>query len=186
MRNVLILSFLMFLFTSYSFSKENISSFEDYKIIIERNIFDGNRNAPVKKLPVSKPTPVIPPPPVLEHITLVGAMIQTNNKTSLTQEIAFFSGSKPEYSVALKKGMKIAGFEIINITTSNIILDKKGYQINLPVGKSVTGNKEVEWKPTDSSVSVVGSTKETPKVSEDNSELLKKLIERRRQQLSSQ
>ena len=169
------------LFTVISFPAMALDNFDSYKIVLERNIFDPNRNVSLLSLP--KPTPMPLPIIPLEYITLTGVMIAgpgESKKTTMTRSIIFFKGSKPEYSVVLTEGMSIQGFKIGKTQTNQIELVKGNYKINLFVGKSITGNVEKKWGLSDQPKPVI---KKTPKPSEDDSDLLKKLLERRKKEI---
>ena len=202
--------FFIFLISNISFAKEEASSnVSDYSMIYENNIFDPSRGS--KKL-LSKPEPSLPPKPVLklEKITVTGSMVSNIGNSTYAQRLIFIEGSKPEYYTTMTLGMKIEGFELTKIETSQIELSKNDKIIKLPIGKSITGNEEKEWivldipkqsvkkslnrKSTDNidkestdntdKESIESADRESADNTDDNLELLKKLMERRQEELS--
>ena len=137
--------FLMLLAWSPSLSRAegNRSSgltFDSFRIIYDRNIFSANRRAGQSAdLPTSKPQPV-----QAEQIFLTGTLIQTTG--SVRECVAFFEGSKAEYSACPKLGESIAGYRITEIQTEVVRLEKNEERIEIPVGCGLRRQGEGKWQ----------------------------------------
>jgi hypothetical protein len=166
-------------------------TFESFRIVVDRNIFDPNRRP---SQPGQLFAPEKSPPP--DQLALVGALVNDEGA------VAFFEGSKAEYSVDVKLGETIAGLRVAEIRTDWLTLENEDRQIELPVGSGLSKIGEGEWELssvdltsnmldlTSSSSAEDGtdaSSTQTPfnaeSASGSSSDLLEKLRERRRQEL---
>jgi hypothetical protein len=152
-------------------------SFEEFRIIRERNIFDPLRREPQKEVRTPPREETTPP----EQIRLLGVLLNGKETT------IFFEGSQSSYNGEWKRGDIIAGFRIREAQTNGVILENKDQKINLLVGSIITKNNRDEWEI---GVSQSYSTKTPEREKTTNSDtknegandILKKLIERRRQE----
>ncbi|RJP26503.1 MAG: hypothetical protein C4527_15185 [Candidatus Omnitrophota bacterium] len=165
-------------------------SYEQFRILVERNIFNPDRR---KKITVQ---PRVEPTPVIEEFSLIGTMIAD------ATVYAFFEGTHSGYDAVCKLGETIADHEIVEIGTSNIKLQVNGQPLTLSVGMALRRQDQGEWQLASASgasrretrerrtsggdrLSPV-STTETEKTDapgESSSDLLKKMMERRRQEM---
>ena len=173
---------IFLLFTSFSPAQEKTSSsvteFNAYKIVFEYNMFDANRNKSLPPKPVVTPLP--PPLLKIDYITLTGVII--SQTTTATGGVAFFHSTQPQYSINLAEGMEIVGFRIIKMYSDKVIFIKNGKRVILLVGKKLEGQEKEEWKVSGSQPVTDNKTSSTVSV-EDNSDLLKKLLERRKREI---
>ena len=92
-----------------------------------RNIFDPERTGPA--------TPQAPPPqgPVsqADYAALTGVLV-TPEKT-----LAFFSGSRPEYSKVLATGGKIAGATVSKIGPGSVEVTRQKKTVTVAIGQTV-------------------------------------------------
>ena len=173
------------------------NEFESFQIVLERNIFNPNRQKRVERRPVVQEAP----PPQIDRFTLLGSMIDE------ASAYAFFVGSSSQFNSVLHVGDAIAQYKIVGIQSDGVTLECDGQQLSLQVGKGMQREDEGEWKvSTDSSYargsnrsrsrssreperSLASKSKETQSASADSSDssdtsdLLKKMMEKRRQEL---
>jgi len=122
-------------------------AFEAFKVIAVRNIFDPNRQPPPPGQDSSYASRIdrsasSVPAPAREYFDLLGILIDRHNK------VAFFEGAKSEYNAVVGQGETIAGYQITGISTEQLILEKEGEQIQLPVGSRMEKNDQDEWRLT--------------------------------------
>ncbi len=135
-------------------------SYESFKLLIERNIFDPQRRKPI---PASerKQAPPPPPPPREESFALVGVFMNGKDK------VAFFEGSDREWSGSRKVGESIAGFVLKEVEFSHALLIQKTVKASSDdLGDSVNSAESV---PDDSSESEVTVSPENETEIEEDS-----------------
>ena len=94
-----------------------------------RNIFDPDRKATVTSAPASgRPSALTTR---ANFINLTGTMVAQGKM------LAFFSGSRSEYSKVISVGDSIADFKVTGITTAKVDLEHAGKQITVAVGTKV-------------------------------------------------
>ncbi|MCX7887852.1 MAG: hypothetical protein N3B01_11450 [Verrucomicrobiae bacterium] len=100
--------------------------FEDFRIIIQRNIFNLHR------IPQRRDTPSYVRPSYRpgsgDYIALVGTL------TYQTNQIAFFDGSSPDYRKAVRPSETVAGYRLVSIRPNSVRLDNNGKSVELRVG----------------------------------------------------
>lgn len=150
-----------------------------FKIISDRNIFNPNRTARSARTtsrPRVRETKV-------ESFSLVGTM--SYNEVRL----AFFDGTSRDYIKALKPSEAIAGYTIKEVTPDHVKLESKGKQTDLRVGMQMRRQEEGEWQvsataePTPSATTSTTSSSTSAELSGTESEILKKLMQKREQEL---
>ncbi|MEW6237852.1 MAG: hypothetical protein AB1656_20895 [Candidatus Omnitrophota bacterium] len=114
-------------------------SFDSYRMIWDKNIFNPNRRA--MRNAVEAPRPAAPPPE--DRISLSGTMIFEEGS------FAFFDGSQSDYRRVAKLGDEFAGFRIAAIETEGVILMRENEQLDLPVGKSLIEREKGKWEVGD-------------------------------------
>lgn len=166
-------------------------SFDEFKIITQRNIFDPNRRRPGEpRRSEEKPKPVR-----IDYLNLVGAMSYEKGR------FAFFDGSSSEYRKSVKPGDSIAGYKIADVTQNKVTLENGDKKIELPVGGQMKREDEGEWRLNSSpenfasaggssnsagsssygaTTSSSGSSSSSSSSDEENP-ILKRLMEQRRQ-----
>lgn len=187
----LILTFAMFVAISTTASDNSAptnsagsSSFESFKIISERNIFNQNRSSRTARRDDSRSKPA----PVVHSLSLVGTMSFDKGT------FAFFDGSRPEYKKPLKAGEKIAGYEIKEIKPNGVTIANDTNQFELKVGQQLRREDDAEWQIASAREAVVtnaassGPETENPSSSSGASgsedEALKRLMEKRAKELN--
>lgn len=109
--------------------------FDSFKLITDRNIFNGNRSGQriVARSSPQRPTRV-------DSFTLVGTM------SSERGDLAFFDGSESEFRKALKLESQIAGFVVKEIWPAGVKLVEGTNEIALRVGTALRREDEGYWR----------------------------------------
>ena len=152
-------------------------SFNEFRIVLERNIFDPDRRAPQRdfKRPLREET--TPP----EQVRLLGVFFNEKEAT------IFFEGSQSSYNGEWKPGDMIAGFRIGKSQTNGVVLEKNGKKIHLSVGSVMAKTNGEDWQiNTSAGYSIPPREKESATTIDKNiggaNDILKKLMERRRRE----
>jgi hypothetical protein len=103
------------------------SGYDNFKLIHTRNVFDPDRR-PVRTGPPS----ATPPPARNDYVALTGTFFDGERK-----QLAFFSGSRPEYNKVLAVRDQIAGATINKITGASVEVVRNGRPITVAVGQTV-------------------------------------------------
>jgi len=168
--------------------------FDAFRLISDRNIFSANRRRMASDdRPTTRPT--LPP---TEAVRLTGAWIHDAGTSQIC--VAFFEGSKPEYNASRRLGESIAGYRIAAIRTEGVRLVQDGSQIDIPVGGGISRQTSGKWQvalvsgfaessgtgppsstPSASTTASTGTATATA-AGGSASDVLKRMMERRRQQ----
>ena len=104
------------------------AAFSQYKILLDRNIFDATRDRPrpqQERPRAPRPTPAPNP----DYLDVTGAFMQGD------QAIVFFEGSKADFNQAVGAGAQIAGAQLAEVNLERVILDfGAGARVTVPVG----------------------------------------------------
>jgi hypothetical protein len=155
------------------------ADYQSFKIITDRNIFDPNRSSRSSRSGTegSRPTRV-------ESFALVGTMSYENGT------YAFFDGTGSSYRKAVKAGDTIAGHKVADISADRVKLESNGRQIELSVGLQMKKQDEGEWQLAGraepfgtSSPATATAEKADSTSSGEESDVLKKLMQKREQEL---
>jgi len=156
-----------------------------FRIISERNIFNASRSGGQVRLSTRRPARV-------ESFTLVGTMAYEKGA------FAFFNGTSSEFTKVLKAEGVIAGHRLVDILTDAVKLEADGKTLELAVGSAMRREDEGTWHPgeaatggyaassdRDRSGGGDGAESQTPSATTSStananqSEILKRLMERR-------
>jgi hypothetical protein len=155
------------------------SDYQSFKIITDRNIFDPNRSSRSSRTKNDAPRPAR-----VESFALVGTMSYENGT------YAFFDGTGSSYRKAVKAGDSIAGHKIADISADRVKLEVNGQQIELSVGVQMKKQDEGEWQlagRAESFVTTSPATAASEKTDSasggEESDVLKKLMQKREQEL---
>ena len=168
-----------------------------FRIITERNIFNANRSGGTVRSTSSRRAPRV------ESFALVGTMAYEKGA------FAFFEGTSSDFTKALKPNGIIAGHKIMDILANGVKLEMDGQIIELAVGTGLRREDQGAWKVSDSvstagnlsgrssgesngregrgrrdennaaEHSSTANSAASPAASADQSEVLKRLMERR-------
>jgi hypothetical protein len=101
--------------------------FDVYRVVIERNIFDPER----QPMAAGAPPVIEQPRKAGDYIALTGVMFD-NGKA-----LAFFSGSRSDYDKVIEVNGEIAGAKVTRIAPNGIVVDRAGKKIAVAVGQTV-------------------------------------------------
>ena len=153
--------------------------FQSFKIITDRNICDPNRSSRASRTRNEGPRPAR-----VESFTLVGTMSYEHGT------YAFFDGTGSSYRRATKTGDTIAGYKVADISADRVKLEANGQQIELNVGVQMRKQDEGEWQLAgraesfSASSAATATTEKTESASSgEENDVLKKLIQKREQEL---
>ena len=163
-------------------------SFDEFKIITQRNIFDPNRRIPGSRTPRTEEKK----PKRIDYLNLVGAMSYEKGR------FAFFDSNSSEYRKSVKPGDSIAGYKVSDVTANKVTLQRDDKKIELPVGGQLKREDEGEWRlnsspenfaastnssdsSSTSSSSGSNSSNSNSSSSDESNPILKRLLEQRRQ-----
>lgn len=166
------------------------TSYQDFKLIRERNIFDPNRT---RRPRPGEAAPERPRAPKIEVISLTGTMSYAKGT------FAFFDSSVGDFRKTAKAGDQIAGYTVRGIGQHHVALEREGQSLELKVGQQLRREEAGEWEVTSGvpltaspassnrssgggSTTADGSSATEPTSGEGPSEALKRLLEQRRKE----
>ena len=152
-------------------------SFDSFRLIGDRNIFDPNRRARSARSASNEPQV-----PTGDTIAFVGTM-------DYDQGIfAFFDSSDARYRKVLPEGGKLAEFVVKHVEARRVDLTRDGKVTTLDITQQLHRPPEGgDWTVTGASpipaVSTATDGAATPAIPADASDILKRLMEQRQKQL---
>lgn len=151
-------------------------SFDDFRLVLERNVFDATRQ-PRREAP---PPQIAPPPPapVAKTLTLVGVFIADERALAL-----FVDAKRTSTVVALGEEVEGMALGALDSTGVEWHLDG-GKTLRMAVGERLSDGGTGAWE-------VVGRSEQAPSVQQEQAErqaasqaeLLQRLMERRKREL---
>ena len=162
--------------------------YDAYKLVRTRNIFDPNRKA----VRIEAPRSNTPARPRSSTFTLTGTMVREG------RSLAFFGGSRSEFSKVISVGDSVANFKITAIEPAQVELEHEGKKMTLAIGKpfQIEGKpgdpveaEPVEEPATDATKAADGSAPPAaaaaapPAGGDAKSEILRKMMERRAKEM---
>jgi hypothetical protein len=165
--------------------------FDAFKLVKTRNIFDPDRRAMASASTPGRSSLTTR----ANFIALTGTMVAEGKM------LAFFSGSRAEYSKVISVGDSIADFKVTDITTSQVELEHAGKSIAVAVGKQIPlegssaaitvepAAANAATPPADGAAAAPSdaSTPAEPKPAapaDSQADLIKRMMERREKELS--
>jgi len=122
----------------------NESGYSAFKMIADRNIFNGNRSGQVIR---STRSSTQQRSVRVDSFALVGTMVSEKGP------MAFFDGTESSYRKAVRTGDSIAGFKIHEILHAGVRLAAGTNTVDLKVGSGMRREDEGLWKPASSGLS---------------------------------
>ncbi len=171
----------------------NSIDFESFSFILDNNIFDSNRQDR-ERLEAERRRNQQRSIPV-ERFALVGTMHNEG------EAFAFFAGTERDYQSVLEIDQSIAGYTVKEISKEIVTLEKEGEQIEFRIGMEMTRTGDEPWKLIENSSgnwgqssgrsrSARSTSTSSPSATTSNplsgskSDILKKMMERRKQQMT--
>ncbi len=159
------------------------TDFASFKIITDRNIFSPTRTTP------SAARTEAPRVPKVETFSLVGTMSYDKG------DFAFFDGSGSEYRKVLKATDSIAGYKILSISETEVVLESGDKKLTLKMGgqfrrvddgpwEQKSGGPESSETASKSSSSTDADSSAGAGGAED--EILQRLLKKREQELNNE
>jgi hypothetical protein len=157
-------------------------SWENYRIILERNIFSRQRGP---RIDLSRGRQVeAPPPPNPESYHILKGIVQQNGVF-----IAFIENTQLGQILKVREGDSVARGKVANFNLDTIEYQYEDKKFTVAMGNDLEGGKGTVtlnqmYELTQTyTPSLQKEKEESSSPSADESEILKKLMERRRQQL---
>ena len=151
-------------------------SFDSFRLIGDRNIFDPNRRSRSARSAANEPAA-----PTGDTIALVGTMDYDQGT------YAFFDSSDARYRQVLPAGGKLAEFVVKHVGARSVDLTRDGKVTSLQITQQLHRPDGGEWTVTGASPApTLSSATEgdaAPAVPADASDTLKRLMEQRQKQL---
>jgi hypothetical protein len=156
--------------------------FDQFRIIVRRNIFDPNRASRRQQEETARQnaTAETSNEPVTEYVGLIGIWIPDE------KPFALISGNRIGSS-QFGVGETFKDFRVVSITTSQVVLERDGKQLVWPTGQRIERKGEGEWQvagPAEAQTrSAPGSTTSSSGSgggSSDQSDQIKRMMERRK------
>ncbi len=161
--------------------------FENFELIWQRNIFDPTR----KKV---EPEPIVQEPePEIDEFALIGTLVTD------IESYAFFEGNRPELNGVIKEGNSIDQFLVEAIATTSIHLVSGEKRIPFDVGMALQRIDDQDWElvdnrrggspldrstPSSGPLAANSEKEEDESNSEGTNDVLKRLMEQRKQELN--
>jgi len=151
-------------------------SFDSFRLIGDRNIFDPNRRSRSARSASNEP-----PPPTGDTIAFVGTMDYDKGI------FAFFDSSDARYRKVLPEGGALAEFVVKHVEARSVDLTRDGKVTTLQITQQLHRPDGGDWAVTGASpaptVSTAAEGAATPVIPADASDILKRLMEQRQKQL---
>ncbi|HUV65445.1 MAG TPA: hypothetical protein VMW24_16230 [Sedimentisphaerales bacterium] len=154
-----------------------------YQIILQRNIFSRQRGPIRQSQRITRTRPVVVPNP--ESYFLLKGIVQEGGKF-----IAFLEDTQGNGVLKLREGDSVARGVLKNFTLDSIEYQLAEQVVSVALGQDLEGgqgamtmSRLLELSATSSLTGDPNATMEAPTLSGDEAEILKKLMEQRKQQL---
>ena len=159
---------------------EKVAGFDAFRLMRTKNMFDPNRR-PTRTETASAQRPAPARENKSSTLTLTGTMV-TEGKV-----LAFFGGTRADYSKVLSVGGTIADCKITAIKTTEVEMERGGKPGTLAVGHQL----QIEGAPSDVPVEepvattpAPGAPPADPATSNDKSDVLRRMMERREKEMT--
>ncbi len=161
--------------------------YDAFSLVRTRNIFDPNRR-PARNEPPPEARPPSGTRSRPSSFTLTGTMVAEG------RALAFFSGSRSEYSKVIPVGETVAGYKVVTISPNQAELEREGKRVMLAVGhrfqiEGVTDEASgPETAGPDAPPPAVpgpnAAATPAPAATNDKAEILRRMMERRQKEMS--
>ena len=196
MKFVICFSIIAGLSLATAVAAEKNEGYNAFRFVKTRNVFDPNRSAAPRERREERAAPRAPR---ADSLALTGTMV-TSGKS-----LAFFSGSRSEYSKVIASGDTVGKFKLGEITSAGVTLESEGKSTALAIGRQLTiGESGSATEEPISTAPPVEPSADAPVASADGggaetpaappstaapagggmSEVMRKMMERRQKEMS--
>ncbi len=158
------------------------ASWDKYKIVIERNIFSRQRGPRVER--TRRQAPAAPPAPDPESYVVLKGIVQEDGAF-----IAFLEDTQTGQVLRVREGDSVVRGKIKSLTLDSLEYEFEDRTMTVTMGLNLQGGREgadftgtYDFSPT-SSTTTSATTESSAPPSEDEAEILRQLMERRKQQV---
>ena len=169
-------------------AQDEDGGFEEYRIVVDRNIFDRNRHRQRSPEESTRPESTQPD---RRHVDLTGVVIGRD------KAVAFLEGPEPGDAAQLTSGGMIAGHRVAEISAGHVAFVKDGEKVDVPVGARLVEADEGRWQVQDrpgrldepqssdkeDDETEASASDDTPEVSEEGLSVLERMRQRRREDM---
>ena len=162
------------------------NSYEAFKLIPDRNIFNPGRSARSAggDRRDGEPKKVVK----TEMVSLVGVMSYAKG------DIAFFDGSSSEYRKAIRSSEKLGGHRLVEVGANYVQLATDGKTNRVAIGGGLRRQDEGEWEVVASGIKLTPEASSAPAAAVEGdasagggeSDILKRLMQKREQELNNE
>jgi hypothetical protein len=129
MKAMTLFSLMMCLLFSSALTAEINDGYNAFRFVKTRNVFDPNRSAVPRERREERPSPRASRS---DSLALTGTMVTAG------KSLAFFGGSRAEYSKVISTGDSVGRFKLGEITSSGVTLERDGKTTTLAIGRQLT------------------------------------------------
>ncbi len=126
---------------------KNAVAFDDFRLVVERNIFDPERR---RREPENVRTEALPERPPTDRILLVGVLVEE------ATAYCFFESDVREYRGVAALGESLGDLRVAEIKTGEITLAEGERTIKMSVGMSLMKEGDGEWQQDSPGASSAG------------------------------
>lgn len=162
---------------------ESQNTWAKYQVILQRNIFSRQRGPITQRQRITRSRPVVTPNP--ESYFLLKGIVQEGSTF-----IAFFEDVQSNGILKLREGDSVARGTVENFTLDSVEYRRAEQVVSVALGQdleggigAVTMSRLLQLPATSSATSDPNTTVEEPTLSNDEAEILRQLMEKRKQQL---
>jgi hypothetical protein len=179
---------LAMLIAQMALSDEEVSdksAWDNYKIIVDRNIFSKNRRVYVERQRGEQKDRYVPPPPAPESYFVLRGIVKEDDVFA-----AFLEDTRGYEVLKVKAGEEIARGFVKSLTIDSLDYEMDGNSVSIFIGNNLQGraSTNLDYDELLEFSEMAGDSTSIPSSSggsqsSDDNDLLKKLMERRKQEL---
>lgn len=172
-----------------SISKNMGVSYESFKIVQERNIFDPKRMSRAARASARGSAAEAKKAAKVDTFSLVGIL------NSASGDFAFFEGSSSEFKKVARPKDSFAGFRVTEVTPNQVSLIVEGKTNRLSVGSRMKRQDDGPWEMASAGETIAAASSDSSSTSEDKgssggesgeSDILKRLRLKREREMKNE